>query len=134
MHKAGYNFFILSRADPLPLEHKISEQVIDVEDYSPEKQGQSEVKVERPETPPPFLVVATAHANSNTPNRIDSPTVLGRSPLIGLDESSDHEIDNIETIHLDESNENEEIEERFRPCLREYFTRNLTRNFTRAHS
>ena len=34
--------------------------------------------------------------------------------MIGLDESSDHEIDNIETIHLDESNENEEIEERFR--------------------
>ena len=34
--------------------------------------------------------------------------------MIALDESSDHEIDNIETIHLDESNENEEIEERFR--------------------
>ena len=38
--------------------------------------------------------------------------------MIGLDESSDHEIDNIETIHLDESNENEEIEERFRSNLR----------------
>ena len=38
--------------------------------------------------------------------------------MIALDESSDHEIDNIETIHLDESNENEEIEERFRFYLR----------------
>ena len=89
-----------------------SKEVINVDDYSPDKQGQAEVKVERPDTPPPFLVVATAHAN--TPTRTDSPTVLGRSPMIGLDESSDHEIDNIETIHLDESNENEEIEERFR--------------------
>ena len=60
-------------------------------------------------------MVATAHAN--TPTRTDSPTVPGRSPMIGLDESSDHEIDNIETIHLDESNENEEIEERFRSNL-----------------
>lgn len=59
-------------------------------------------------------MVATAHASANTPTRTDSPTVLGRSPMIGLDQSSDHEIDNIETIHLDESNENEEIEGRFR--------------------
>ena len=94
-----------------------SNKVINVDDYSPDKQGQAEVKIERPETPPPFLVVATAHASANTPTRTDSPTVLGRSPMIGLDESSDHEIDNIETIHLDESNENEEIEERFRSNL-----------------
>jgi len=91
-----------------------SNKVINVDEYSPLKQGQAEVKVERPETPPPFLVVATAHASTHTPTRTDSPTVLGRSPMINLDESSEHEIDNIETIHLDESNENEEIEESFR--------------------
>ena len=120
----------------------ISQKVIDVEDYSPEKHGQSEVKVERPETPPPFLVLATAHANSNSSNRTDSPTVLGRSPRIStshLDESSDHEIDNIETIHLNESNENEEIEESFRFSLRKtptqiLFGENLTVRVTSTTS
>ena len=33
----------------------MSEKVINVDDYNPGKQGQAKIKVEPPDTPPPFL-------------------------------------------------------------------------------